>query len=65
MKSVASRHGDRRSDRLEAAGREMTAPLFPKDHTHVSAEGAELNAQPVAIALRKAHSLLATYLKPQ
>jgi rhamnogalacturonan acetylesterase len=48
-----------------AQAREMTALLFPKDHTHVSAEDAELNAQPVAIALRKAHSLLATYLKPQ
>lgn len=53
------------ADRLEAAGPEKTALLFPKDHTHTSAEGAELNAQSVAIALRKAHSPLAAYLRPQ
>lgn len=53
------------ADRLEAAGQEKTSLLFPKDHTHTSAEGAELNAQSVAIALRKAHSPLAAYLKPQ
>jgi rhamnogalacturonan acetylesterase len=52
------------ADRLEATGQEKTALLFPKDHTHTSAEGAELNAQSVAIALRKAHSPLAAYLKP-
>ncbi|MEO6815422.1 MAG: rhamnogalacturonan acetylesterase [Edaphobacter sp.] len=52
------------ADRLEATGQEKTAFLFPKDHTHTSAEGAELNAQSVAIALRKAHSPLAAYLKP-
>ena len=52
------------ADRLEATGQEKTALLFPKDHTHTSAEGAELNAQSVAIALRNAHSPLATYLKP-
>jgi rhamnogalacturonan acetylesterase len=53
------------ADRLEVAGPEKTAFLFPQDHTHTSAEGAELNAQSVAIALRKAHSPLAAYLKPQ
>ena len=53
------------ADRLEATGQENTALLFPKDHTHTSAEGAELNAQSVAIALRRAHSPLAAYLKPQ
>jgi lysophospholipase L1-like esterase len=53
------------ADRLEATGQEKTALLFPKDHTHTSAEGAELNAQSVAIALRNAHSPLAAYLKPQ
>jgi lysophospholipase L1-like esterase len=53
------------ADRLEAAGPEKTALLFPKDHTHTSAEGAELNAQSVAIALRKTHSPLAAYLRPQ
>lgn len=53
------------ADRLEATGQEKTALLFPKDHTHTSAEGAELNAQSVAIALRNAHSPLSAYLKPQ
>jgi len=53
------------ADRLEAAGPEKTALLFPIDHTHTSAEGAELNAQSVAIALRNAHSPLTAYLKPQ
>jgi lysophospholipase L1-like esterase len=53
------------ADRLETTGQEKTALLFPKDHTHTSAEGAELNAQSVAIALRKAHSPLAAYLKAQ
>ena len=51
------------ADRLEAAGPEKTALLFPIDHTHTSAEGAEQNAQSVAIALRNAHSPLAAYLK--
>lgn len=53
------------ADRLEATGQEKTALLFPVDHTHTSAEGAERNAQSVAIALRNAHSPLAAYLKPQ
>ena len=53
------------ANRLEAAGPEKTALLFPIDHTHTSAEGAELNAQSVAIALRNAHSPLAAYLKPE
>jgi rhamnogalacturonan acetylesterase len=53
------------ADRLEAAGPEKTALLFPIDHTHTSAEGAELNAQSVTIALKKAHSPLVAYLKPQ
>jgi lysophospholipase L1-like esterase len=53
------------ADRLEATGPKKTALLFPIDHTHTSAEGAELNAQSVAIALRNAHSPLAAYLKPQ
>lgn len=53
------------ADRLEATGQEKTALLFPKDHTHTSAEGAELNAQSVAIALRNAHSPLAAYLRPR
>jgi rhamnogalacturonan acetylesterase len=52
------------ADRLQAIGPEKTALLFPIDHTHTSAEGAELNAQSVTIALRNANSPLAAYLKP-
>lgn len=51
------------ADRLEAMGPEKTALLFPRDHTHTSAEGAELVAQCVVEALRQAHSPLAAYLK--
>lgn len=50
------------ADRLEALGPEKTALLFPIDHTHTSAEGAELNAQCVVEALRRAHSPLVAYL---
>src|SRR5271170_1842856 len=53
------------ADRLEALGPEKTALLFPIDHTHTSAEGAERNAESVVIALRNAHSPLVAYLKPQ
>jgi rhamnogalacturonan acetylesterase len=53
------------ADRLEAIGPEKTALLFPIDHTHTSAEGAERNAESVVIALRNAHSPLVAYLKPQ
>jgi lysophospholipase L1-like esterase len=53
------------ADRLEALGPEKTAALFPIDHTHTSAEGAELAAQAVVTALRNARSPLAAYLKPQ
>ena len=52
------------ADSLEAMGPEKTALLFPKDHTHTSAEGAEMNARCVALALRQAHSPLAAYLVP-
>jgi lysophospholipase L1-like esterase len=52
------------ADRLDALGSEKTALLFPIDHTHTSAEGAERNAESVAIALRNANSPLASYLKP-
>ncbi len=51
------------ADRLEALGPEKTALLFPVDHTHTSAEGAEHNAESVVIALRNAHSPLAAYLR--
>ncbi len=57
--------GDIAADRFEALGQTRTAELFPKDHTHTSPEGAELNAESVAEALRQAHSPLADYLKPQ
>jgi rhamnogalacturonan acetylesterase len=52
------------ADRLEALGPEKTAALFPIDHTHTSAEGAERNAESVVIALRNAKSPLVAYLKP-
>jgi rhamnogalacturonan acetylesterase len=52
------------ADRLEALGPEKTALLFPIDHTHTSAEGAERNAESVVIALENAHSPLVSYLKP-
>jgi rhamnogalacturonan acetylesterase len=52
------------ADRLEAIGPEKTALLFPIDHTHTSAEGAERNAESVVMALRNAKSPLVAYLKP-
>ncbi len=54
---------DIEADRLEALGPQKTAFLFPRDHTHTSAQGAELVAQCVVEALRRAHSPLAAYLK--
>jgi rhamnogalacturonan acetylesterase len=51
------------ADRLETLGPDKTSLLFPSDHTHTSAEGAEGNAGSVVIALRKAHSPLVAYLK--
>lgn len=51
------------ADRLEAMSPQKTALLFPIDHTHTSAEGAEVVAQCVVEALRQAHSPLARYLK--
>jgi lysophospholipase L1-like esterase len=51
------------AEQLEALGPQKTATLFPVDHTHTSAEGAELVAKCVADALRKDHSQLAGYLK--
>jgi lysophospholipase L1-like esterase len=51
------------ADRLEATGQEKTALLFPIDHTHTSAQGAELNAQSVVIALEEANSPLVAFLK--
>jgi rhamnogalacturonan acetylesterase len=51
------------ADRLEALGPDKTAALFPVDHTHTSADGAELAAESVVEALKKAHSPLVRYLK--
>jgi lysophospholipase L1-like esterase len=55
--------GSIEADRLESMGSEKAAGLFPIDHTHTSAEGADLNAQCVVLALRQAHSPLVGYLK--
>jgi lysophospholipase L1-like esterase len=55
--------GDIEADRLEMQGQEKTAALFPADHTHTSADGAELVASCVAAALRSEHTALAEYLK--
>jgi rhamnogalacturonan acetylesterase len=51
------------ADGFEALGPEKTAVYFPIDHTHTSAEGAELNAKWVTEALQKAKSPLVRYLK--
>lgn len=52
------------ADQFEKIGQQRTALLFPKDHTHTSAEGAEMNAGAVVAALRLARSPLVAYLKP-
>ena len=52
------------ADQFEALGPDKTATLFPIDHTHTSPEGAAMNAQSVADALREIHSPVAAYLKP-
>jgi len=50
------------ADRLEVLGPEKTAPFFPKDHTHTSAEAAEQNADSVVRALCSVQSPLVPYL---
>jgi lysophospholipase L1-like esterase len=40
------------ADRYEEMGEEAVKPLFPKDHTHTSDEGARLNAQQVVAGLK-------------
>ena len=50
------------ADRLEAIGPDKAALLFPMDHTHTSAEGADLNAQCVVRAIRATQSPLRAYL---
>ncbi|ADW67688.1 rhamnogalacturonan acetylesterase [Granulicella tundricola] len=57
--------GTLEADGLQATGPEATALLFPKDHTHTSAEGAEMNAGYVVQALKAAHAPVDQYLKPQ
>jgi lysophospholipase L1-like esterase len=50
------------ADSLQQLGPEKTALLFPVDHTHTSAQGAEMNAHFVALALQAIHSPVAAYL---
>ena len=50
------------ADFLDEAGPNRTALLFPIDHTHTSAQGAEMNARFVAQSLQNIHSPVATYL---
>lgn len=50
------------ADKFEYLGPQTTRLLFPIDHTHTSAVGAEMNAASVVTALRNAHSPLAPYL---
>jgi rhamnogalacturonan acetylesterase len=52
------------ADALEKLGPEATALLFPIDHTHTSAQGAELNAGFVVESLKQIHSPLVSYMKP-
>ncbi len=70
MKSIANElhlqyvdMGGVEADRLEATGQVKAKLLFPIDHTHTSAIGADLNAQSVVIALEEAKSLLGPFLK--
>jgi rhamnogalacturonan acetylesterase len=56
--------GTTEADKLEALGPEKTAPLFPKDHTHTSPEGANLVAETVAAVIRTSSDPLSGYLKP-
>jgi lysophospholipase L1-like esterase len=57
--------GNIEADRLEALGPEKTAPLFPRDHTHTSPEGADLVAQCVATAIRTSGTPLASFMRPE
>ncbi len=52
------------ADYLETLGPEKTALLFPIDHTHTSAIGADMNAHMIASALKAAGLPVAKYLKP-
>jgi rhamnogalacturonan acetylesterase len=50
------------ADKFEMLGVQTTALLFPIDHTHTSAVGAEMNAASVVTALKNAKSPLVDYL---
>lgn len=50
------------ADFLETLGPEKTAKLFPRDHTHTSALGADLNARCVVRALLQSGSPLQAWL---
>ena len=51
-------------EKFEMLGPDTTRLLFPIDHTHTSAVGAEMNAASVVTALRNANSPLVQYLAP-
>lgn len=51
------------ADALQTMGPEKSALLFPIDHTHTSAEGADLNAHYVAASLRAIKAPVAAYLR--
>lgn len=54
--------GNLEADALEKIGPEATARLFPIDHTHTSAEGAELNARLVARSILQSALPLSHFL---
>ena len=52
------------ADKFEMLGPDTTRLLFPIDHTHTSAVGAEMNAASVVTALQNANSPLVQYIAP-
>lgn len=54
--------GNQEADALEKIGPEATARLFPIDHTHTSANGAELNARLVARSILQSGLPLSRFL---
>lgn len=50
------------ADKFQMLGPDTTRLLFPIDHTHTSAVGAEMNAASVVTALKNANSALVQYL---
>jgi len=53
------------ADKFEVLGPDTTRLLFPIDHTHTSAVGAEMNAASVVTALQTAKAAIVQYLAPQ